>query len=369
MTQEEQDAIDRVNEIFADANTPEPEPPAPVVSTAVSVLPPRTLAHVLDKDTAQLAAEFDRMDANRKLFLQWLYNSLVEDVDFGRIHVVSKDKCPNGKHCTNPGHFSKPELFKPGAEKIAGKLTLIPEFPDLERYVDSAVDGKEIKSIILRCQLKNTDGLVVGTGIGARTLGQDYGDLNKSLKMCKKSAFVDSILGCGGISEIFTVDISDMMKDQEKAARLESQVQTQLPPPPPPTAARPAAAPRFVDPPPPAAAPAYVPTPSNTIALPDGPEGVFLHAVRSRRRGNKMLTDGQLRALWAITNGQGAALLQLDTKKKEVTDSLDDFLHWMFNVQSNRDIHIENAKAFLDTFMRGANSELFVALWKLYLEA
>ena len=42
----------------------------------------------------------------------------------------------------------------------------------------------------------------------------DYGDLNKGFKMAKKSALVDAVLNCAGLSEIFTQDVEDM--DPEK---------------------------------------------------------------------------------------------------------------------------------------------------------
>ncbi len=52
-------------------------------------------------------------------------------------------------------------------------------------------------------------GRVVAEGVGARSLNQDYGDINKSLKMVEKSAHIDATLRLAGLSEVFTQDIED----------------------------------------------------------------------------------------------------------------------------------------------------------------
>lgn len=49
-------------------------------------------------------------------------------------------------------------------------------------------------------------------GVGARSLEQDYGDLNKALKMAEKSAHIDATLRMAGLSEVFTQDLEDMPK-------------------------------------------------------------------------------------------------------------------------------------------------------------
>ena len=38
----------------------------------------------------------------------------------------------------------------------------------------------------MRCELRDAQGHVVAEGVGARSLSQDYGDINKSLKMVEK---------------------------------------------------------------------------------------------------------------------------------------------------------------------------------------
>lgn len=108
------------------------------------------------------------------------------------------------------GGFSKPSLRKPGAEKICGMLGVTATFPTLKDYEASALDGREIFQIILRCHLMSPDGQIVADGVGARSLEQDHGDINKALKMAIKSAHIDATLRMAGLSEIFTQDLEDM---------------------------------------------------------------------------------------------------------------------------------------------------------------
>ena len=106
--------------------------------------------------------------------------------------------------------MTKPSLRKPGAEKICGMLGVIPTFPTLKDYEQLALQGIPIDQIILRCHLLSASGEVLADGVGARSMKQDSGDLNKCLKMACKSAHIDATLRMAGLSEIFTQDIEDM---------------------------------------------------------------------------------------------------------------------------------------------------------------
>lgn len=169
----------------------------------------------LDAPTQEFSQALDRRGQNRKALMQWIREALVEGVDFGRIHVVSKNKCPDGNRCTNPNHFSKPSLFKPGAEKICGMLGVWPVYPNMDDYEQMAMRGEETRSIILRCHIVDAAGNVVAEGVGCRNLDQDYGDLNKAFKMAEKSGHIDATLRCAGLSELFTQDIEDMRQKVE----------------------------------------------------------------------------------------------------------------------------------------------------------
>lgn len=169
------------------------------------------VATPLDLPVEVFQAGLDRRGQNRNALMKWLGSALVEGVDYGRIHVVSRAKCQAGNRCTNPAHFSKPSLFKPGAEKICGMLGVSPTFPSLKEYEQKALDGVEIRQIVLRCVLVSAHGQELAEGIGARSVVQDQGDLNKSMKMAEKSAQIDATLRLGGLSEVFTQDIEDMI--------------------------------------------------------------------------------------------------------------------------------------------------------------
>jgi hypothetical protein len=181
--------------------------PVAVPHTAITVSP-------LDLPAEHFSAGLERRKQNRHLLMEWLRTALVDGVDFGRIHVVSKERCQFAKQgrlkdCTDPYHWSKPSLFKPGAEKISGMLGVTVHFPSLPDYEKAVISQTEIKMILMRCELRDAQGRVVAEGVGARSLSQDYGDLNKSLKMVEKSAHIDATLRLAGLSEVFTQDIED----------------------------------------------------------------------------------------------------------------------------------------------------------------
>lgn len=195
--------------------TPAPQPSSTelgplhdtAASTAISVSP-------LDLPTEFFSAGLDRRKRNRALLMDWLRTALVEGVDFGRIHIAGKDRCQlvrmgRVNECKDPGHWTKPSLFKPGAEKITGMLGMTVHYPTLPAYEDAFLAQADIRTIMLRCELRDAHGHVVAQGVGARQINQDYGDLNKTLKMVAKSAHIDATLRLAGLSEVFTQDLED----------------------------------------------------------------------------------------------------------------------------------------------------------------
>ena len=195
-------------------------PPPAGKGAEVRVLAPHPVsASPLDLPAEVFRAGLDRRKENRAALMEWIRAALVEGVDYGRIHVVSKDKCKAGKHCTNPAHFSKPSLFKPGAEKICGMLGVGVHFPTLHDYEQAALHGVELHNVIIRCEIRDAAGHVVADGVGARSLKQDYGDINKALKMAEKSAHIDATLRMAGLSEVFTQDLEDMTNGENLAAQ------------------------------------------------------------------------------------------------------------------------------------------------------
>jgi hypothetical protein len=154
-------------------------------------------ASPFDGNVAEFRGALARRGENRNALISWVREALVDGVDYGAI------KRSNGS-------MTKPSLRKPGAEKICGMLNVIPTFPTLKDYEQLALQGIPIDQIILRCHLLSMSGEVLADGVGARSMKQDSGDLNKCLKMACKSAHIDATLRMGGLSEIFTQDIEDM---------------------------------------------------------------------------------------------------------------------------------------------------------------
>lgn len=166
----------------------------------------------LDVNRQTFSSRLKRLDDNRAELLRWIKANLVEGVDFGRFHMYSqktKTKCYKGEACTIAAHWSKPALQKPGAEKICALLGLVPRFPDLELLAGEIARGARPSHLLLRCHLYDSHGRLVGEGAGGRNLDQDYGTLNKSIKMAKKSALIDAVLVTAGLSELFTQDFGD----------------------------------------------------------------------------------------------------------------------------------------------------------------
>jgi hypothetical protein len=194
-----------------------------------------TPAHALDAvsdyasalDARRFRTNLERRQVNRDTLMEWVRDALVEGTDYGRIHVVKREQCPDGNRCTNPYHFSKPSLWKPGAEKICGMLGLNVSFPALPDYERSVLSGKLPQMILLRCVLVNEGGQIVAEGMGARAVEQDavrssagevrYLDFNKSIKMAEKSAMIDAVLRAGGLSEVFTQDLESAYDDTDPA--------------------------------------------------------------------------------------------------------------------------------------------------------
>ena len=174
------------------------------------------LSAMLTMNPADMDRRLQRYAAQRNAVLAWLGAALVEGVDYGRIHVASPNaknpafRCDRGERCTNEFHYSKKTLWKSGAEKICGYLNFIPSWPNLRLYEERAALGEPIKEIILRCQLLNRSGKIVGEGVGGRDLRDQYRDINKAMKMAKKSSLVDAVLSTAGLSGIFTQDLEDM---------------------------------------------------------------------------------------------------------------------------------------------------------------
>lgn len=211
---------------------PNATPPMPVEADAGSTTTPHTAItqSPLDLPVDQFCAGLDRRKQNRQLLMDWLRTALVEGIDYGRIHVASRDRCSyarsgRAKECPESAHWSKSVLFKSGAEKITGMLGMTVHYPSLAAYEAAflSLSSAEISVVMLRCELRDAQGHVVAEGIGARNIAQDHGDINKSLKMAEKSAHIDATLRLAGLSEVFTQDVEDRVVAEDENASYTSQ--------------------------------------------------------------------------------------------------------------------------------------------------
>ncbi len=180
------------------------------------------LGNPLDLPTEIFNQGLERRKTNRQALVNWIRESLVKGVDFGTIQFW------NSKN--RRLEESKPFLMKSGAEKVIGMLGITAHFPNLSQYEIAAIQGVEIKNVIVRCELRTSNGRLVAEGSGSRVQEQDlvperrdkqgsvrptYHDLNKALKMAEKSAFINATLRCAGMSEMFTQDLEDMAHLQD----------------------------------------------------------------------------------------------------------------------------------------------------------
>jgi hypothetical protein len=200
-------------------NTTEVVLPQDVQHESTAHMPALMPSAPLDWPVERFTQALDRREVNRRALLRWVQSNLQAGIDYGQIHVVGKDKCRlagdgRADECLDPRHWSKPSLWKPGAEKICGMLGLIPRFPNLAEYERAALGAVDVKVIILKCELHTGNGFVAAEGTGARRVDQDRGDINKSLKMAEKSAHIDATLRVAGLSELFSQDLEDMFQDK-----------------------------------------------------------------------------------------------------------------------------------------------------------
>jgi hypothetical protein len=203
--------------------------PEDIPAAAAAALPeaapaPAVLDGLVLYDPPALTAQLATYSEARDLFIRWLFDHLVAGIDYMLIHRKvgprgQKTDCPEradagSSSCKTCG--GKATLCKPGSEKMCGLLQLRPRF---RRDVESwEMLGGEPGLVTLVCELTTATGTIVAEGRGARHRDQDFGDVNKTLKMAQKSAQTDAVLRCAGLSEIFTQDLEDMPASARDAA-------------------------------------------------------------------------------------------------------------------------------------------------------
>lgn len=157
-----------------------------------------------------LQAMVDIEVKNRQILTKFITDHMKDKVDYGKIHM--NKSCQNKYDCTLSYHFSKPCLFKPGAEKFTSLMKLTAVFArDMETW---EMLGSKAGTVCFVCYLKDQKGLIVGEGRGCATIAEK-GSENTTTKIAEKRAKMDAVLSTGGLSDFFTQDLEDMTNDSE----------------------------------------------------------------------------------------------------------------------------------------------------------
>lgn len=151
-----------------------------------------------------------RWSGERQHLLSFIQAELVAQHDFGSFRIY--DKQDRTKFT-----YSKPSLFKPGAEKICGGLGWTPRFRrDQDAYeMAGSPAGLFAFVCLLRAPAPGGGWTVVGEGRGACHMQETrFKNANTAIKIALKRAMVDAVLRAAALSEIFTQDLEDSV-DQE----------------------------------------------------------------------------------------------------------------------------------------------------------
>lgn len=118
----------------------------------------------------------------------------------------------NGQLCTCARYEEKkpkPTLLKPGAEKIANRLHLIPQFDPGDYDKILAMAHAPGGDLVFVCRLVSMEtGEMRGMGMGACE-ATEHERLNSRIKLCAKRAQVDAVLRVAALSDHFTQDLED----------------------------------------------------------------------------------------------------------------------------------------------------------------
>jgi len=193
------------SEILKRYSQPPGEPPdtdKPKPSSSIAAFPTAPL----DMPTKTFENALKRREKNHRMLIQWIQKNLKPDIHYGRTHIVENCKYARtgAPHlCSDFSHMSMITLWKAGAEKILGALGLSVRFPNVHQYELACVHKQEISTVVLKCELRTSNGTVIAEGSGARHINEDGYSLNKTIKMAGKSAMIDATIRVAGLSGVF----------------------------------------------------------------------------------------------------------------------------------------------------------------------
>lgn len=137
---------------------------------------------------SEFKTSVDDLLQKRDYFIQKILPKLAEEKDF---YVIKGRK----------------SLSKAGAEKLAAIYQLTALFEKDKETIESLAGVEGLVAFV--CTLSR-HGEVAGQGRGAAVLKSYGDDVNKTIKMAQKSAFIDACIRTAALSDIFTSDLEDM---------------------------------------------------------------------------------------------------------------------------------------------------------------
>lgn len=155
--------------------------------------------------TEQLKAALEVQTEQRQLIKDFIMKHLEDGTDYGRIHVVSRDKCPDQYNCKKDYHYSKRVLFKPGQEKL---FSLFQISDQLSRDEETYAMLPDLRNLVAYKCVMFRNGEKLGEGRGSATVGDKGRDPNATIKIAEKRARMDACLSLG-FSEYFAQDLDD----------------------------------------------------------------------------------------------------------------------------------------------------------------
>lgn len=165
----------------------------------------------MDAEPVVFAKMLQRRSSNYDQLQMHLRGVMVAGKDFGKIHVMPKNKCQEGARCTNEYHFSPWTLFAPGADKILGILGLAVHYPDLKDIKRAVLQGHKIEDIIADAHILGLSDQVIAEGAGACSRNEMNGDLNRTIKRACKRARLDAVLRLPVVSALFESDFLEQI--------------------------------------------------------------------------------------------------------------------------------------------------------------
>lgn len=163
----------------------------------------------LDAEPVSFKQQLENRQENYDALKMHLRGELVPGKDFARLHIASKQKCPEWWNCSpeiEPRHWSDWQLLAPGADKVLGILGLGVHYPDLKDYKRAVLQGHRLEDVIVDCQILGHAEQVIAEGAGACSREEMDGKLNNAIKRACKRARLDAVHRLPVVSALFEAD-------------------------------------------------------------------------------------------------------------------------------------------------------------------